>query len=156
MQDKDSIVLQLIDMLNDALRLEHASKVQYLTHAEHIKGLDAEKLVERLHEIANDEEGHQTTLRKLIDNYLGGEPTMEMAATEAAYDVKAILEVNLQQEQDSIHLYRKIYHYILQNKSNLLYTFETLEQAIRYIIINEQEHIVELLLLLNRKGDEIR
>jgi bacterioferritin (cytochrome b1) len=36
---------ELIQMLNRALELEHAARIQYLTHAELIKGLGAEKVI---------------------------------------------------------------------------------------------------------------
>ena len=46
---------ELIVLLNRALEMEHASRIQYLAHAEQIKGVDAEPLIARLKEIASDE-----------------------------------------------------------------------------------------------------
>jgi len=48
----------LLKMLNHALELEYATYVQYLSHAELIDGENAEPLIERLKEIANDEKTH--------------------------------------------------------------------------------------------------
>lgn len=61
---------ELIKMLNTALELEHAARIQYLTHAELISGLSAEKVIERLKEIASDEEKHENIFRTLISGYL--------------------------------------------------------------------------------------
>src|SRR3989339_1605732 len=93
---------ELVKMLNKALELEHAARIQYLAHAELIKGLGAEKIIERLKEIASDEEKHEGQFRDLIGNYLGGEPVMSLAETHKAKDIKKILEVNLKGEKDAI------------------------------------------------------
>jgi bacterioferritin (cytochrome b1) len=55
-------------MLNKALELEHAARIQYLAHAELVAGLNAEPIIERLKEIAGDEEKHEQKFRTLIGN----------------------------------------------------------------------------------------
>ena len=139
---------ELVEMLNHALELEHAARIQYLAHAELINGINAEKVVERLKEIASDEEKHEGIFRELIGSFLGGEPTMGLAETHRAKDVKKILEVNLKGEKDAIDFYKQIYQKVLDNKKSLQYEFETLEHGIRHVIVDEQEHVVELSLLL--------
>lgn len=141
---------ELIEMLNQALQLEHAARIQYLAHAELIKGIDAEPVVARLKEIASDEEKHEGMFRNLISSYLDGEPTMELAETHQAKDVKKILEVNLKGEKDAIDYYKQIYQKVVDNKKSLQYEFETLEHEIRHVIVDEQEHVVELSLLLGK------
>jgi len=144
----DKIKDDLLKMLNQALELEHAARIQYLAHAELIKGLGAEKLIDRLKEIASDEEKHQGQFRKLIGDYLGGEPTMGLAETHRAKDIKSILETNLKNEKEAIDFYKQIYQKVIDNKKDLQYEFETLEHEIRHVIIDEQEHVTELSLLL--------
>jgi len=139
---------ELVGMLNKALELEHAARIQYLAHAELIKGLGAEKIIERLKEIASDEEKHEGMFRNLIGGYLGGEPTMGLAETHKAEDTKDILEVNLKNEKEAIDFYKQIYKKVTDNREELQYEFETLEHDIRHIIIDEQEHVSELSLLL--------
>lgn len=139
---------ELVKMLNQALELEHAARIQYLAHAELIKGPNAEKIIERLREIASDEEKHEEKFRNLIGSYLGGEPSMDIAATHRAQEAVKILEVNLKNEKEAIDFYRQIYKKISGNKDNLQYEFETLEHELRHIILDEQEHIVELALIL--------
>jgi bacterioferritin (cytochrome b1) len=138
----------LLKMLNQALELEHAARIQYLAHAELIKGLESEKLIERLKEIASDEQKHEEQFRNLIGSYLGGEPTMGLAETHTAKDKKSILEVNLKNEKEAIDFYKRIYQKVIDNKKDLQYEFETLEHEIRHVIIDEQEHVTELSLLL--------
>ena len=139
---------ELIGMLNKALESEHAARIQYLAHAEAVKGIYAEKLIERLQEIAADEAKHEKMFRNLIASYLGGEPSMELAETFKAQDTTEILEVNLRGEKEAIDFYKQIYQFVIDHKKDLQYEFETLEHTIRHIIIDEQEHVVELSLLL--------
>ncbi|OGT07041.1 MAG: hypothetical protein A2X78_02600 [Gammaproteobacteria bacterium GWE2_37_16] len=138
---------ELITMLNQALKLEHAAEIQYLNHAKMIKGLNALPIIAQLEEIAGDEHKHAEKFRNLITNCLNGEPTMDMTETHRAQDLHAILEVNLKDEKTAIEFYKQIYHKIVDNKADLYY-FETLEHEVRHIIIDEQEHTIELSTLL--------
>ncbi len=139
---------ELITMLNHALELEHAARIQYLAHAELVSGPGAEAIIERLKEIASDELKHEEKFRNLIGGYLGGEPTMGLAETHRAKDIKKILEVNLKGEKEAIDFYKQIYRKVIESQRDLQYQFETLEHEIRHVIVDEQDHIVELSLLL--------
>jgi bacterioferritin (cytochrome b1) len=121
-----------------------SARIQYLTHAESIKGLNAEKIIERLKEIASDEGKHEGMLRELIGGYLEGEPSMGIAQTHKAKEITPIIEVNLKDEKTAVDFYKTIYKKIADNKDALPYTFEALEHAVRHIILDEQEHITEL------------
>ncbi len=139
---------ELIVLLNKALELEHAARIQYLAHAGLIKGLGAEKLIERITEIAGDEAKHEAKFRNLIGSYLNGEPTMGIAPTHRAEKIEEILKVNRKGEKEAIDFYKRIYKKIVENKDQLVYEFETLEHELRHIILDEQEHAVELTVLL--------
>lgn len=139
---------ELIEMLNKALTLEHAARIQYLTHAELVNGLEAEPIIARLKEIASDEEKHEEKFRNLVANYLCGEPTMGIAEVHKAKGIKEILEVNLKGEKDAIDFYKQIHMKVIEDKKSLQYELETLEHEVRHVIIDEQEHVVELSILL--------
>jgi len=141
---------ELAAKLNKALELEHAARIQYLAHAECIKGLNAEKIIERLKEIASDEEKHEEKFRNLIGSYLDGEPSMGLSEVHRATDIKGILEINLKNEKEAIDIYREIYKKVVQNKDSLPYEFEMIEHELRHVIIDEEEHVVELSLLLGK------
>lgn len=141
---------ELVDMLNHGLELEHAARIQYLSHAELVNGPGAEKIIERLKEIASDEAEHQEKFRNLIGGYLGGEPSMGMSPTHRASDIEGILDINLKNEKEAIDFYKKIYALVIGKKEELKYEFETVEHEIRHIIIDEQEHVAELSLLLGK------
>jgi bacterioferritin (cytochrome b1) len=139
---------ELIKMLNHALELEHAARIQYLAHAEMLNGLNSEPIMERLREIASDEQKHEEKFRNLVANYLGAYPAMTLAETHKATETKKILEVNLKGEKEAIDFYKQIYQKIIDNKKSFPYEYETLEHEVRHVIIDEQEHTVELSILL--------
>lgn len=144
----DYIKEELIKMLNTGLEMEHAARIQYLTHAALIKGPNAGKIIEKLKEIASDECKHEEKLRNLIAGYLGGEPSMDMNETNWADEPKKILEVNLLNERKAFDFYEQIYTKIREHREDLKYGFYALEHEIRHIMIDEGEHIAELSLFM--------
>ncbi len=148
---KTKVSPELVEMLNRALELEHAARIQYLAHAELVDGLNAEPIIARLREIADDEKGHEEKFRILIGDYLGGEPSMDIAETHPGKTIKQILEVNLEDERHAVDVYTEIMEKIKQEKENLPYEFWQLEHALRHIIMDEQEHIAELKILLSMR-----
>jgi bacterioferritin (cytochrome b1) len=141
---------EIVGMLNKALGLEHAARIQYLSHAEQIKGINAEPVIARLREIASDEEKHEAKFRNLIGGCLSAAPSMGLAATHTANGANGMLEANLKGEKEAIDFYKQIYRKVTENKDALTYEYETLEHEIRHVIIDEQEHLVELSLLLGK------
>ena len=139
---------ELVDMLNEALEMEHQARIQYLTHATQISGLNAEPIIARLKELANDEGKHEEIFRTLIADYLDGVPTMEIAPTHAGADTMSILNINLKDEKGAIDFYSTIYKKIVDNKDQFTYEFNALEHGIRHIIQEEEEHVTELKTLI--------
>ena len=142
---------ELIRLLNQGLELEHAAFVQYLSQAELIDGLNAEPIIGRLREIAEDEKEHQKKFRNLIGDYLFGVPSTKIAQTYEATTIEEILRINLREEKKAVDFYSKIMEKIKEEKENLPYAFWQLEHEVRHIIIDEQEHIAELSILLAEK-----
>ena len=141
---------EIVKMLNHALDLEHAAHIQYLSHAEIVDGQDAEPIVARLKEIADDERKHQEKFRTLI-GALGGVPSMGIAETHSANTIKEILEQNLKDEKEAVNTYRAIIEKL--KKEKIEYYDYLLEHEIRHILMEEQEHITELEVLLKKSGE---
>jgi bacterioferritin (cytochrome b1) len=141
---------KIIELINHGLELEHAAFVQYLSHAEIVDGIDAEPIIARLKEIANDEKGHQEKFRTLIGD-LGGIPSMDFTPRHPAKTIKQILEINLKDEKTAVDTYRKILQELKKEKGQGYYD-HLLEHEIRHILMEEQEHITELELLLGTQG----
>lgn len=145
---------ELIDMLNEALKLEYQAQIQYLTHAELVQGLYAEPIIARFRELAGDEAKHAEKFRTLIADYLDGEPCMAMAPAHPANEVTAMLNINLHDEQTAVDFYKTIYKKIVTHKEDLPYAYERLEHDVRHIIMEELEHMVELKILLGNKRSQ--
>jgi len=142
---------EIIDMLNRALEMEHQAFVQYLSHAELVEGLNSEPIIARLKEIANDEKGHQEKIKELVGSYLGGVPSMGIAKTESAKTIEQILKANLKGEIEAVDFYAKVMEKVKEDKKDLPYMFLKLEHEVRHIIMDEQEHIMELKTLLGMR-----
>jgi bacterioferritin (cytochrome b1) len=141
--------IELVNMLNDALALEHAARIQYLAHAEVITGINAESIVSRLKEIAGDEEKHAEKFREMIGTYLGSVPSMCLAETHCpGTTIEEILQANLDIEKTSVEFYAQILQKIHDLKPTLKYEYFQLEHMMRHIVMDEEEHIAELSLLL--------
>jgi bacterioferritin (cytochrome b1) len=141
---------KIIELLNHGLELEHAAFVQYLSHAEIVDGVNAEPIIARLKEIANDEKSHQEKFRTLIGD-LGGVPSTNFTPRHPATTIKQILEVNLKDEKTAVDTYRNILEALKKEKGQGYYD-QLLEHEIRHILMEEQEHITELELLLGIQG----
>lgn len=141
---------KILELLNNALELEHAAFVQYLSHAEVVDGINSEPIIARLKEIAGDEKNHQDKFRNLI-GILGGVPSMKIAPTHPANTIEEILEQNLKDEKVAVDTYREIIEQIKMEKGQGYYD-HLLEHEVRHILMEEQEHITELELLLATQG----
>lgn len=141
---------KIIELLNHGLELEHAAYVQYLSHAEIVDEINAESIIARLKEIANDEKKHQEKFRNLIGN-LGGIPSLDFSPRHPAKTIRQILEVNLKDEKTAVDTYLKILEELKKEKGHKYYD-HLLEHDIRHILMEEQEHITKLELLLGTQG----
>jgi bacterioferritin (cytochrome b1) len=138
---------ELLNMLNKALDLEHAARIQYLAHAEVVKGINSEPIIARLKEIAEDEKKHEEMFREIIGAYLGGVPSMGLAETHSAENLEKILEVNIRDEMHAVDVYKEILEKVNAMKNELKYEYFQIEHKLRHIVMDEQEHITELRLL---------
>jgi bacterioferritin (cytochrome b1) len=138
---------KLIEMLNKALELEHQAEAQYLSHATLLSGETADALTERLEEIAGDEHKHADLFRKCLE-MLDAAPSIKMATGHPAKANKEILRVNLKDEREAVDFYRTIVAELQSCKAELKYEYEYIEHKIRHIIMDEEEHALELRTLL--------
>ncbi len=140
---------KLIEMLNRGLELEHQAEAQYLSHATLLAGETADALTERLVEIAGDEHKHADLFRKCIE-MLNGTPSIKMAAGHPAKTNGEILNVNLKDERDAVDFYRTIMEELKSCRNELKYEYEYIEHKLRHIIMDEEEHALELRTLLGQ------
>jgi len=138
---------ELVKMLNQALELEQAARIQYLAHAEQAT---VPAVIARLKEIADDEKEHEELFREMIGSYLEGVPAMSIAETHSAKTNQEILKVNLADEKHAVDFYSTILEKLKTMSKELKYEYLQLEHSLRHIIMDEQEHITELKLLMGK------
>ena len=102
-----------------------------------MKGAEYTDIAEQLKGHASQELSHALTLARQID-YLHGEPTTEPMEPETSEDSREMLEIDLRAEEDTIRNYNER---IMQAEKKG--KFE-LSQALRSIVVQEQDHAIDL------------
>lgn len=140
---------KLIELLNKGLELEHAAEAQYLSHATLLAGETADTIAARLTEIAGDEHKHAEMFRECLE-ILDAAPSIKMAPGHPASGTRNILETNLKDERDAVDFYRTIMDELNKTRAELRYEYEFIEHRIRHIIMDEEEHALEIRTLLGK------
>jgi bacterioferritin (cytochrome b1) len=134
---------KLIELLNKGLELEHQARAQYLSHATLVSGESADSIAARLKEIAADEQEHEEKFRQCLE-ILGAAPSIKMHQAGEASDNTSILKMNLKDEKDAVDFYKTIVAELVRSKDELPYEYEYIEHKLRHILMDEQEHAMEL------------
>jgi len=146
-QDKESRQQDfqgLIDGLNDDLAREYKTIIQYVIFSSTLKGAEYTDIAEQLKQHASQELEHAMLVARQID-YLGGDPTTEPMEPETSEDSKQMLEIDLRAEEDTIRNYSKRIE-----MAERLGHF-ALSETLRKIIVQEQDHAIDLRDALGRK-----
>jgi len=128
---------QLIDLLNEDLAREYQAVIAYVVYSQVLKGAEYMHIAQELETHAQEELAHALTVAKQID-YLGGQPTVEPKSVKTSKDPKAMLEFDLQAENETIRNYRER---VRQCEAIGEYA---LAEQIREILVQEQEHQIDL------------
>ena len=99
---------QLIDNLNEDLKLEYSAALQYIQHAASMQGAQFDAIKEHLSEHADQEIEHAKTLSDRI-NYMGGVPvaTPNMDEIKLSADPRYMLALNLSAERTAVLRYKE-------------------------------------------------
>lgn len=128
---------EIIRGLNQDLAREYKAIIQYVVFSAALKGAEYNDIADQLKEHARQELTHALEVARQID-YLGGDPTVTPVQAEFSNDSKRMLEIDLKAEQDTIKAYRER---IRQAEAAGEFA---LSEAIRRIIVNEQDHEIDL------------
>ncbi len=96
---------EFIARLNEDLRTEYQSIVQYIQHIATIKGASYQALIAELRTHVGQELQHAMTLAEQID-FLGGVPTVDVPEIANEPDEDAALRLDLKLETDQLQRYR--------------------------------------------------
>ena len=131
--DKEAFVQQL----NDDLRTEYQSIVQYLQHIAVITGAEYLSTVDELKTHVGQEVHHANVLAEQIA-FLGGDPTVEVSTVTPATDARQALEADLALETSQLERYRER----VQQANDL--GLADVGEALRPLLTETQEHVRDL------------
>lgn len=128
---------ELIRLLNEDLSREYQAVIAYVVYSQVLKGAAYVAIAKELEKHAEEELQHALTLSKQVD-YLGGEPTTTPKEVKLSKDPKELLRFDLDNEVETIKNYRQRIR-----QADAMGEF-ALSEALREIIIQEQDHAIDL------------
>ena len=139
---------ELIDLLNDDLSREYQAIIAYVTYSQVIRGAQYMNIAAELEVHAKEELEHALTIAKQID-YLGGTPTVTPKLVKQSAKAEDMLRFDLDNENDTIRNYRE-----RVRQCEALGEF-ALAEHIREILVQEQEHQIDLATALGRDVPDV-
>lgn len=128
---------EIVKALNQDLAREYKAIIQYVVFSAALKGAEYGDIAEQLKKHASQELEHALEVARQVD-YLGGSPTVKPDIAEFSDDSRKMLEIDLKAEQETIKNYRER---IRQAERAGEFA---LSEALRKIIVNEQDHEIDL------------
>jgi bacterioferritin len=128
---------QLIELLNQDLSREYQAIIAYVVYSQVLKGAQYMNIAGELEKHAGEELQHALIISKQID-YLGGMPTVTPQPVKTSEKAEEMLRFDLENENETIRNYR-----IRVRQCEVLGEYALAEQ-IRGILVNEQEHQMDL------------
>ena len=128
---------QLIKLLNEDLAREYQAIIAYVVYSQVLTGAAYMNIATELEKHAKQELEHALIISKQID-YLGGDPTVTPKPVKTSDKAEDMLRFDLENEKETVRNYRER---IRQCEALQEYA---LAEQIRKILVNEQEHQIDL------------
>ena len=139
---------KLIADLNDDLSREYQAVIAYVIYSQVLKGAAYMAIAEELEKHAAQELAHALTIAKQID-YLGGTPTVTPKPVKRSAEPQDMLRFDLENENETVRHYRE-----RVGQCEALGEYAMAEH-IRAILVNEQEHQIDLANALGKDVIEV-
>lgn len=133
---------RMIELLNEDLAGEYQAIIAYVVYSQVIKGPEYTDIARELEIHAGEELAHAIKIAKQID-YLGGMPCVTPKPVKTSNDAVEMLYADLENEQETIGRYRERI-----KQAEAMGEF-ALSETLRAIIVQEQEHEIDLSSALN-------
>ncbi|HVU88254.1 MAG TPA: ferritin-like domain-containing protein [Pirellulales bacterium] len=146
--DKSAAREKLIAALNEDLAREYQAIIAYVNYSQVLKGAEYMNIAGELEKHAGEELAHALKIANQID-YLGGAPTVTPKPVKTSEDAKAMLRFDLDNELQTIANYRQRIR-----QADALEEYALCE-TLRQILVEEQEHAVDLATALGIDVPEI-
>lgn len=128
---------QMISLLNEDLAREYQAIISYVVYSQTIKGAEFTDIAGELENHAAEELSHALQIAKQID-YLNGQPTTQPKEIRVSEKAEDMLRFDLENEKQTIIHYRQRIR-----QAEAMGEF-ALSEALRKIIAQEQEHLLDL------------
>ena len=139
---------RLIELLNEDLAREYQAIIAYVVYSQVLKGAEYMNIAGELEKHAGEELKHALIIAKQID-YLGGMPTVTPKAVRTSENAEDMLRFDLDNENETIRNYRER---VRQCEALGEYA---LAEHIRGILVNEQEHQIDLATALGKDVPDV-
>ena len=128
---------ELIRSLNEDLAREYQAIIAYVVYSQALKGAQYMSIAQELETHAGEELQHALIIAKQID-YLGGAPAVVPLPVKTSEDPEQMLRFDLENEVETVRNYRER---IRQCEALSEYA---MAEHIREILVQEQEHLIDL------------
>lgn len=133
---------EMVRLLNEDLAGEYQAIIAYTVYSQVLKGAAYTDIARELEAHAGEELAHAIKIAKQID-YLGGMPCVTPKAVKTSTDPVEMLRADLQNERETVGRYRERIR-----QAEAMGEF-ALSETLRGIIVQEQEHEIDLSSALN-------
>ena len=128
---------EMAHLLNEDLAREYQAIIAYTVYSQVLKGAAYMDIAAELETHASEELGHALKIARQID-YLGGQPGVRPKEVKQSDDPKELLRFDLENERQTIMNYRERIR-----QADAMGEF-ALSEVLRGIIVQEQEHLIDL------------
>jgi bacterioferritin len=128
---------EMVRLLNEDLAREYQAIIAYVVYSQTLKGAPYTDIARELESHAAEELSHALKIARQID-YFGGTPTVRQEPVKLSSDAKAMLQFDLDNERTTIRNYRDRIQ-----QADAMGEF-ALSEVLRGIIVQEQEHLLDL------------
>jgi len=139
---------QLIELLNEDLAREYQAIIAYVVYSQVLKGAQYMSIAEELEGHAKQELEHALIIAKQID-YLGGMPTVTPRPVKTSEQAEEMLRFDLDNENETVRNYKE-----RVRRAEALGEY-ALAEHIREILVEEQEHQIDLATALGKDVAEV-
>ncbi len=135
-------------LLNEDLAREYQAIIAYTVYSQKLKGAPYTDIATELEQHAAEELSHALRIARQID-YFGGMPTVSPKPVRTSEDARQMLQFDLENERLTIQNYRERIR-----QADAMGEF-ALSEVLREIIVQEQEHLLDLADALGIEAPEI-
>jgi len=133
---------RMVQLLNEDLAGEYQAIIAYTVYSQVLKGAAYTDIARELEAHAGEELAHAVKIAKQVD-YLGGMPCVTPKLVKTSNDPETMLRADLENEQETVARYRERI-----KQAEAMGEF-ALSEILRGIIVQEQEHEIDLSSALN-------